>query len=603
MGRISWYVHRLRAMSPDEIVWRIAGRRLQGKEKADYADGRTQVWDGTEEVAFDADAVGLRFDCHHYATATDIELLGGFHYADYATRWHAGFQTGREWPRTFCYDLRYKQRDDIGDARTNWELNRHYQFALLAKAYYATGERSYLDKLTYYLNDWNESNPFLIGISWTSVMEVAIRCVNWTIAAAFLSKAGSPLAERMAVGIWRMADYVSKHYSRYSSANNHLLVEACSLVYAGSALGREDWQRLGIRLLDEQLERQNCADGVNREMSLHYQTFGMEAYALAALVMKRKDISVPQRWIDMLRAQCQFVAASMAGETAIEFGDDDEGKIIDLEGGRTSHYRYVLQLCSLLTGIRYHSFEHIAENIRWLFTDEEIAKPMTAYEVPRYATFAEGGYSFLRDKDGRIVMAIDHAPLGFGSIAAHGHADALSFQLYIDGKCILGDPGTFIYHCSLNRRNEYRQSDRHNTITRQGHEQSEMLGAFMWGKRAETTLIEAKDGTVEAQCKRADGIVHRRKISFSDTIYIEDSLTADDGIATFIVHHDCRVEATDGGVRIRRDDIAVRIETGRQPHIDKIQYSERYGIERPTERISYKVKDRQMKTKIWIEKY
>jgi hypothetical protein len=40
----------------------------------------------------------------------------------------------------------------------------------------------------------------------------------------------------------------------------------------------------------------------------------------------------------------------------------------------------------------------------------------------------------------------DAAPLGFLSIAAHGHADALSFILHVDGSPILVDPGMFTYH-------------------------------------------------------------------------------------------------------------------------------------------------------------
>ena len=33
-----------------------------------------------------------------------------------------------------------------------------------------------------------------------------------------------------------------------------------------------------------------------------------------------------------------------------EFGDNDEGKIVDLVGGHTDHYNYVLQLLSLVLG-------------------------------------------------------------------------------------------------------------------------------------------------------------------------------------------------------------------------------------------------------------
>lgn len=37
--------------------------------------------------------------------------------------------------------------------------------------------------------------------------------------------------------------------------------------------------------------------------------------------------------------------------------------------------------------------------------------------------FKEGGNTFLRDGQDRVLIGIDHAALGFGSIAAHGHAD------------------------------------------------------------------------------------------------------------------------------------------------------------------------------------
>lgn len=603
MGRIAWYANRLRAMSVGEVAWRLSQKRLQGRERAQFARQPIAVWDGAEKPLFDAEALGLNFNCKQYSTATEINLLGGYRYADYATQWHSGFQTAEEWPKPFSYDLHYKQRDDIGDARTNWELNRHFQFALLAKAYYATGDKRYLDSLTTQIEGWNHSNPFLYGISWTSVMEVAIRCINWTVAAAFLCKAHSGLAGRMAVGIERMAGYVAAHYSRYSSANNHLLVEACSLVYAGSALHRDEWKTLGIRLLDEQWDRQNCSDGVNREMSLHYQTFGMEAYALAMHMVKE----VQPDWKKRLQWQCEFVAASMCGDTAIAFGDNDEGKIIDLEGTPFSHYQYVLQLCSLLTGVRYTDFHKVSENVRWLFTDEQIAEAakLPQQEVPQHATFAEGGYSFLRSKDSSIVVAIDHAPLGFGSIAAHGHADALSFQLYVDGQCMLGDPGTFIYHCWKDKRDDYRKSENHNTLSRPLSEQSQMLGAFMWGKRAQTKLTEANHGVVEAACLRADGVTHQRRFEMADngTLRIEDRFAADDGTANLIAHPACKVEATPSCVRISRGNISLCIESTAHPTFDTINYSEHYGTEQPCTRIRYKLTNRKLNCKIWIEKY
>ncbi len=37
-------------------------------------------------------------------------------------------------------------------------------------------------------------------------------------------------------------------------------------------------------ILSEELPKQNYKDGVNKELSLHYQTFGMEAYGIVGVV-------------------------------------------------------------------------------------------------------------------------------------------------------------------------------------------------------------------------------------------------------------------------------------------------------------------------------
>ena len=54
-----------------------------------------------------------------------------------------------------------------------------------------------------------------------------------TIALSFLQKKGDilygDLMENMETGIVNMTDYLCNHYSRFSSANNHLLVEAAAI--------------------------------------------------------------------------------------------------------------------------------------------------------------------------------------------------------------------------------------------------------------------------------------------------------------------------------------------------------------------------------------
>lgn len=76
---------------------------------------------------------------------------------------------------------------------------------------------------------------------------------------------------------------------KYSSANNHLIVEMYAVGMSGIFFDYKPWEKLAFKILTEELPRQNYADGVNKEMSLHYQSFVMEAYGLLMIEMKHKD--------------------------------------------------------------------------------------------------------------------------------------------------------------------------------------------------------------------------------------------------------------------------------------------------------------------------
>ncbi len=591
-------------MSVREVIWRLSQKQIQNSEKHRYKDNKTAV---TSHV-FNAKLSNLRpapsklflnFNNNIFGTDTGIHLLSGASYEDYKRSWRAGFQTANEWPDVFAYELNYKQRDDIGDARTNWELNRHFQFALLAKAYYVSGKDGYLKELQELFADWNRENAFLYGISWTSVMEIAIRCSNWCYTYAFLEagKAPAELLDQIRIGIINMTDYIISHYSRFSSANNHLIVEAFAIGQSGIMFEHSEWTDLAISILTREITLQNYDDGVNRELSLHYQAFYMEAMGLIMRLMKKNSISVPDTWNDMLVKMCRYLSVCMGMcDEVLEFGDDDEGKILDLCGEEhLQYYKYVLGMFSVLLDERYVDLEKIrCENIHWLFTEAEIKACIHKgeYVIPQYKTFPDGGITIMRSVDRKVLMGLDHGALGFGSIAAHGHADALSFQLYYCGKPVFIDPGTYIYHCDLHSRNQFRKTEWHNTVTVGGKDQSEMLGAFLWGKKANArqVIFKENENGVMLVCEQ-DGyspIIHRRTIKYDGrlTIEIKDELSARaPAVATFIFAYDIKAvrEGNNINLFVDEDRIAKMTFYGQSSIMYKsFQCSDKYGTRQDT---------------------
>lgn len=592
MADLSWIVRRLKAMSIPEVLWRLSQRSIQKQEEKNFGKKNDSVTSSVfnsknSSLKPHCENFHINFDNSDYSLNNSIHLLAGVKYDEYKKKWNAGFQTENNWPNTFSYKLEYKQRDDIGDARTNWELNRHFQLALLAKDYAASGEEKYLNEFEYLFTDWNKKNPFLHGISWTSVMEVAIRCSNWCYALTFLEYAdvASELLDKLRIGIINMTDYVANHYSRYSSANNHLIVEAFSIGQSGILFEKEEWIKLSVKLLTEELPKQNYSDGVNKELSLHYQSFYMEAMGLMMRLMVKNNISVPLSWKPMLKNMSQYMADCMGdyGEIVV-FGDDDEGKILDLQGGELDHYSYVLGIMSMLLDNRYVA-DFNNETLSWLFSNDEIknAKIKEKYISPQFCCYRKGGNTILRSVDRKVLIGIDHAALGFGSLAAHGHADALSFQLYYEGKPLFVDPGTYIYHCDLESRNEFRKTKNHNTVCINDEDQSEMLGAFLWGHKAkaELTSFEEISGKVRLVMHH-DGYkptIHKRTIEFDGDreLVIEDEISiAGNAKVVLNIANDCTISLKPNLLMIHNNRCVAEVSANRFEK-GNYMYSTSYG--------------------------
>jgi hypothetical protein len=159
-----------------------------------------------------------------------------------------------------------------------------------------------------------------------------------------------------------------------------------------------------------------------------------------------------------------------------------------------------------------------------------------------------------RGEQDRISVTFDCGELGFKSIAAHGHADALSFTLRAFGTDIIVDPGTYDYFTYPAWRDYFRSTRAHNTIVIDGRDQSEMLGLFLWGRRAEARCLQWEASGDEAvivgehdgYCCLSDPVSHRRTIRLDGrnrVVFINDELLAHERHEVVLYFHlaeDCR---------------------------------------------------------------
>jgi hypothetical protein len=234
-----------------------------------------------------------------------------------------------------------------------------------------------------------------------------------------------------------------------------------------------------------------------------------------------------------LRAMLQYLASIMdAGGNVPNFGDADDAIIARLDPAENVDvYRSLLATGAVLFDCAEFRFKADAldDKTRWLLGDAAAGKyegvDMSSISLPLRRDFPQSGYYVLGDRfetPQEVRLVADAGPLGYLSIAAHGHADALSFTLSAGGKELLIDPGTYAYHTQKLWRDYFRGTSAHNTVRIDRVDQSVSGGNFLWVKHAQSQVIAVeRTPLTERWVASHDGylrlkhpVTHRREILF-----------------------------------------------------------------------------------------
>jgi hypothetical protein len=167
---------------------------------------------------------------------------------------------------------------------------------------------------------------------------------------------------------------------------------------------------------------------------------------------------------------------------------------------------------------------------------------------------------------------MDVGPLGYLSIAAHGHADALAITLSSEGRELIVDPGTASYYGHPQWRSVHRGTRAHPTVCVDGLDQSVIGGPFYWSRHAETSVhsVDLDRGFIDAEHngyqRLDDPVLHRRWLiapSGDDTIAVVDlidSRAAHDIVVSWPLAPDLdMMPGKHGHIATREGDLAVEI--------------------------------------------
>jgi hypothetical protein len=427
--------------------------------------------------------------------------------------WNRNYRTGAAWPDLSARKVHHRRADIAGGVKWTWELGRLTTLPTMALAARRSDDDALAARCERWLADWNETNPLGHGVHYTSGIEMAVRVLTtqWTL--ALLGERFAPQTVRATRGLMaQQALYCRDHLSIGSSANNHLISEYAAMTVMGALHtlhGENKVLERGLAGLEREALAQLHEDGVPGEQAFGYLPFIWELLLLPFIAAEVTGHRVDPRVRERLAATLSFARDMRLPNGRLpSIGDEDDARVLlaeldaprlDLVGGALAAW----------LGGGAAGLDDSACELALLLTGRRAG----AATPPRQGTmrFPHGGYSAWRHGD--QLVTFDHGPLGYGTLAAHGHADALAITVHAGEVPLIADPGTFAYQDDLAARDRCRSTPVHATVHFGGRSQSEMLGPFLWGRRARVDGITHEDAArVRATCTWWTGERHTRAL-------------------------------------------------------------------------------------------
>lgn len=480
--------------------------------------------------------------------------------------WRRDPESGIRLPLTFGKDIDYRDSSLVGNIKCVWELGRHHHLIPVAVAYAVTGDTRYRKAVGAQIDGWIRDNPYGLGIHWCSSLELALRLISWSVVHSLIALRDGPVglfgavanAEQLGLSIYRQTRFIRNHLSLFSSANNHLIGELTGLWTACSVfdLGEEGarWTGLARALIEREADLQVHEDGVDKEQAIYYHLWVLEYFLFAWLVGERTGSSFSSKFRGHIEAMAAFLRdVTPRGGQPPQVGDSDDGFVTryDPAWPQTPYDDVLAAVAATIEGRGFQHGSKLPQKAFWyslmqgrLPMERNGAEGRAAAQVQYPRIYRSGGYVVLGG--GPLHVVFDAGPLGYTSIAAHGHADALSLCLAVDGEWWLVDPGTYAYHNEHGWREYFRGTAAHNTIEVDGTNQSEIGGPFLWNRHARARLIHA--GTDEDGGQWAGGehdgyewcgVKHTRQIEISrqaDAVTVSD-LVEGSGCHAMALHY------------------------------------------------------------------
>ena len=374
-------------------------------------------------------------------------------------------------------DFDWNEKWTFDDQSDLWNFNLHYFDYLfsLVDEYKKTNDRKYFDKTIYCIESWIDKNPVGTGIGW-SPYTIDLRLTNWI---SYYCIMYDEFVEEFKIKIEKsMHDqfvYLSKHIEK-DILGNHYFEDLKTLILCSIFFNDNNMLHKALIEFKKECKEEILTDGMHFELSIMYHKIIFEG--LLRITIALRGIGEPDNELERLISPMLDVA---------------------------------------------WSFEEGIERIP-LFNDcgDNVAKSLKALQsvcekyfeiTPKFkAEFPYGGFYIYKDDNYKLI--VDAGEIGPEYIPGHSHCDAMSFELYKNGKPVITNCGTYGYQCK--ERQYFRSTAAHNTVMINDTEQSQCWSVFRVAKRSKIKIIEKNESFIKIELEDYRRNIVYRTISITD---------------------------------------------------------------------------------------
>lgn len=442
-------------------------------------------------------------------------------------RWHVHPQTLRALPADVHWSEISDNDPEVGDIKDIWEPGRMGWVGTLLRAYAVTNEDRWVEAFWQGVLDWRRTNPPYVGVHWTSGQEVALRGIAIIQGLAGFSDhpASTPSRLAEAGGLLRDSMYRTESTLGYalSQRNNHALSEAAFLWTMATtcpSIARGEWLlRKSSNALRECIRDQFADDGSYAQHSFTYQRLALHVLLWVAWIGRQVGTQPPDDLAGAVQTSVDLLVDLLEDTTGRipNIGSNDGALLFRLSDTNIQDFRPVL----------VHAASAVGATIpvprgRW---DEECVwfgltpasgadRPLRAHPQDRQAFHVLRGPA-------------SHAVLRAGPLRHRlSHADQLHVDIWMEGRNVARDPGTFRYSGPAIWRNSLASDRVHNVPLVDGTVQARRLGRFFWVDWPEPSILARFEGSgsdalvTELRLRQARSVTLRRLIARIDDSYV-----------------------------------------------------------------------------------